>query len=261
MANTPLSALAVLLSVVALYLPTRTQTFTRVTVDGRSLRLLVEGGGDATVVFENGAGPPLEQWGKVQPAVARFARTVSYDRAGVGLSDEGPRPRDGRQIAHELHRALGAANIAAPYVIVGASLGGPYVRVFANRYPAEVQAIVLVDPTPDTERLDAAAGQPELEALADTLDQARASRVPAGVPVFLIDAVSPVDIPFASRAIRTARQNNRAGLIAESQEYERWLASIPNSHVIVTNSGHNVAQERPDVIVATIREAIERSEK
>ena len=54
--NTPLAILAAWLSVMALYLPTRTQAFTRVTVDGRSIRMLLAGRGDATVVFENGLG-------------------------------------------------------------------------------------------------------------------------------------------------------------------------------------------------------------
>ena len=81
------------------------------------------------MVFENGLGGPLELWGKVQPDVSRFARTVSYDRAGAGLSDEGPPPRDGRRIAAELRAALRFAGIAPPACSpVGASLGGPYVR-------------------------------------------------------------------------------------------------------------------------------------
>jgi len=142
--NTPVAVLAALLSALALYLPTRTQAFTQVTIDGRSLRMLVAGHGDATVVFESEAGASLEMWGKVQPDVSRFARTASYDRAGMGLSDEGPPPRDGRHVAAELRRALLLAGIAPPYILVGASFGGPYVRVFAGMYPDDVAGIVLL---------------------------------------------------------------------------------------------------------------------
>jgi pimeloyl-ACP methyl ester carboxylesterase len=243
-------------------LPTRTQAFTRVMVDGRSVRVLVAGRGDATVVFENGLGGPLEHWGKVQPEVSRFARTVTYDRAGVGLSDDGPRPRDGRRIAAELRHVLRAAGIAPPYIVVGASLGGPYIRIFAGMYPDDVAGMVLVDPTPATEREDPefeAPGLPELESLPDTFDQARASRVPGGVPLFLIDAVSPEEVPFATESIRTVRMNSRRVIETESREYRRWLDRIPGSRLIVTNgSGHNVAQEQPELVVATIREAVEQ---
>jgi pimeloyl-ACP methyl ester carboxylesterase len=278
--NTPLAVLAALLSVLALYLPTRTQAFTRVIVDGRSIRMLVAGRGDAAVVFENGLGGPLEHWGKVQPDVSRFARTVAYDRAGIGLSNEGPRPRDGRRIAAELRHALRTAGIAPPYIVVGASLGGSYIRIFAGMYLDDVAGLVLVDPTPDNEQVDDAAGLPgrrpvrrsfseggslggggpELESLSQTLDQARASRVPIGIPVFLIDAISPLEVPFATEAIRTLRMSDRAGLKAESLEYRKWLDTIPGSRLIVTNrSGHNVAQEQPDLVVATIRQVVDEA--
>jgi pimeloyl-ACP methyl ester carboxylesterase len=258
--NTPLAIMAAMLSVLALYLPTRTQAFTRVMVDGRSIRMLIAGRGDATVVFENGLGGPLENWGKVQPDVSRFARTVTYDRAGVGLSEEGPRPRDGRRIAAELRDVLRAAGIAPPYILVGASLGGPYIRVFAGMYPDDVAGMVLVDPTLDSGRVDDAAGLPELVSLPDTLDQARASRVPSGIPLFLIDAVSPEDVPFATESIRTLRMNSRKAIETESREYTRWLEGIPGSRLVVTHrSGHNVAQEQPDLVVATIRDAVDEA--
>lgn len=261
-----LAILAALLSVLALYLPARTEAFTRVTVDGRSIRMLVAGSGNATVVFESGAGSPLETWGKVQPGVSRFARTVSYDRAGIGLSDDGPLPRDGRRIAAELRRALLSAGIAPPYILVGASIGGPYVRVFAGIYPDAVAGMVLVDPTNDNQRFDGRAGVPALESWPDTLDQARASRVPGGIPVFLIDAVSPLEVPFATDAIRTLRRNNRPEIEADSLEYARWLSTFAGGRLVVTNrSGHNVAQEEPELVVATIRrvvnEATQRSRR
>jgi pimeloyl-ACP methyl ester carboxylesterase len=256
--NTLLAILASSLTVLALYLPTRTQAFTRVMVDGRSIRMLVAGSGDATVVFENGLGGPLEHWGKVQPEVSRFARTVSYDRAGVGLSTEGPRPRDGRHIAAELRLALREAAVAPPYVLVGASLGGPYIRIFAGIYPEDVAGMVLVDPTPDSERAEGAKGLPELHSLNDTLEQARASQVPGGIPLILIDAVSPDEVPFATASMRMLRWNARRAIETESREYKRWMDGIPGSRLVVTHrSGHNVAQEQPDLVVATIREAVD----
>jgi pimeloyl-ACP methyl ester carboxylesterase len=244
--------------VLALYLPMRTQSFTRVNFDGRSIRMLVTGGGDVTVVFENGAGAPLEMWGKVQPEVSKFARTVSYDRAGFGLSDDSPLPRDGRHIAGDLRRALLSAGITPPYILVGASFGGPYIRVFAGLYPDDVAAMVLVDPTNDNQRFDDVGGVRALESWSDTLDQARASRVPSDVPVSLIDAVSPLEVPFATQAIRALRMKNRPEIEADSLEYRRWLSTFAGGRLVVTNrSGHNVAIEQPDLVVATIRQAVD----
>lgn len=264
--SAPLAVLAFLLSAVAVYLPTRSQPFARVSLDGQSLRMLVvgpstslgPGRGDATVVFESGGGASLEMWGKVQPDVSRFARTVSYDRAGLGLSDKGPLPRDGRRIAAELHRALRLAAVPPPYILVGASLGGPYVRIFADTYPEDVVGMVLVDPTTDSTRFDIAEGTTVIEAWQESLEQSRASRVPAGIPVALIDAVSPVAVPFATEWVRALRMKNRPEIEADSLEYQRWLSTFSSGRLIVTHrSGHNVAIEQPDLVVDTVRQVVE----
>ena len=241
---------------IALFLPTRKQTFTRVTIDGRVMRMLISGSGEQTVVFENGLGPPLEMWGKVQPGVSRFARTVTYDRAGVGLSEDGPLPRDGERIAEELRQALRAAALPPPYVLVGASFGGLCIRVFAGKYPQEVSGMVLVDPTRDAEEFEKSL-YPELAVARETADEARRSRVPPAVPLILIDAVSQREVPFASRAIRELRAKNRQGIEAESRAYKTWIDTIPGARLIVTHdSGHNVPIEQPQLVVETIREVV-----
>ena len=118
-------------------------------------------------------------------------------------------------------------------------------------------AMVLVDPTPDSEQVESKSRLPELVAMPDRLAQARASRVPAGVRVFLIDATSVPEVPFATEAFRRLRLANRTEIEAESLEYRRWLATIPGSRLIVTNrSGHNIAQEEPAIVVDTIRDAV-----
>jgi pimeloyl-ACP methyl ester carboxylesterase len=100
-----------------------------------------------TVVLEAGAGDFSQDWGLAQPEVARFARVCSYDRAGTGWSELGPRPRTWSQVAYELHTALQKAGEKGPYVLVGHSLGGLLIRVYANQYPKEVAGMILVDST------------------------------------------------------------------------------------------------------------------
>jgi len=246
----------VMLSAIALFLPNRSQTFTRVAVEGRALRMLVGGTGESTVVFENGLGPPLEMWGKVQPHVSQFARTVTYDRAGVGLSQDGPSPRDGQQIAKELRDALHAADLPPPYVLVGASIGGLYIRVFAGTYPEAVSGMVLVDPTHDADGFERSL-HPELAVVRKSAEQARRSRIPLGVPLVLIDAVSQREVPFASSAMRELRAKNRPEIDVESRAYKAWLDTIPGARLIVTyDSGHNVPIEQPQLVVETIREVV-----
>jgi pimeloyl-ACP methyl ester carboxylesterase len=97
------------------------------------------------VILEAGAGDFSVDWSLVQPRVARVARVCSYDRAGSGWSELGPRPRTMNQIVYELHTLLAKAGERPPYVLVGHSFGGVLVRLYQSRYPAEVAGMVLVD--------------------------------------------------------------------------------------------------------------------
>lgn len=98
-----------------------------------------------TVILENLSGGTLANWGWIQPVIARVTRTCSYDRAGWGWSDPGPHPQSLQQTVSDLHTLLDKAGIPGPYVLVGHSMGGLYVRKYAADYPDEVVGIVLVD--------------------------------------------------------------------------------------------------------------------
>lgn len=117
----------------------------RVDVGGYSLHLYCTGAGRPTVVVDAGNGDFSPGWSLVQPQVAAFTRICTYDRAGYGWSDPGPRPRSAEQIAAELHALLSNASIPGPYVLVGHSMGGYDVRTFAHLYPDDVVGMVLVD--------------------------------------------------------------------------------------------------------------------
>ena len=80
-----------------------------VDVGGHRLHLWCIGSGPPTVVFESGLGGGAFDWGYVQPSVARSRRACTYDRAGYGYSELGPRPRSSRQIANELFTLLDRA--------------------------------------------------------------------------------------------------------------------------------------------------------
>jgi len=122
-----------------------------VDIGGYRLHLNCTGKGKQTVVLSAGAGDFSFVWSLVQVKVSGFARVCSYDRAGSAWSDPGPVPRTMRQEAYEMRSALHAAKERGPYILVGHSLGGLVMRVFAERYPDETAALVLVDATsPDT---------------------------------------------------------------------------------------------------------------
>ncbi len=123
-----------------------------VDVGGRKMHIDCTGAGSPTVVLESGLGDTYISWRKVQPEIARFTRVCSYDRAGLGYSDSSSGPRTSQVIAEQLHGLLQAAGIAPPYVIVGHSMGGYNVRLYASLFRNEVAGMVQVDAShPDQE--------------------------------------------------------------------------------------------------------------
>ena len=118
-----------------------------VDIGGYRLHINCTGTGSPTVILDAGLAGTSLDWSKVQPAVAHFTRVCSYDRAGYGWSDTGPGPRTGQQIVKELHLLLVHAQISGPYLLVGHSLGGLNVRLYAYSYPQEVAGMVLLDST------------------------------------------------------------------------------------------------------------------
>ena len=116
-----------------------------VDVGGYKLHIHCTGQGSPTVLLEAGQGDYSLTWAYVQPEVAKTNRVCSYDRAGYGWSELSPKPRTANAEVEELHTLLVNANIQGPYVLVGHSLGGMLVRVYAHTYPEEVAGMVLVD--------------------------------------------------------------------------------------------------------------------
>jgi pimeloyl-ACP methyl ester carboxylesterase len=110
-----------------------------------SLNLDCSGQGMPTVILDSGMGVPAVGWTKVQPEVAKFTRVCSYDRAGYGWSDSGPKPRTSVEVVKELRTLLNNAGENGPYILAGHSFGGFDVRVFTELYPADVVGLVLVD--------------------------------------------------------------------------------------------------------------------
>lgn len=117
-------------------------------IGGRRLHIVCRGPQQdgPTVLFEAGAFGFSADWGVVQERLAMHGvRSCAYDRAGLGRSDPGQKPRDGLAVVRDLETLLLQAHEPGPYILVGHSMAGLYARLFAARNPGEVRGVVLVD--------------------------------------------------------------------------------------------------------------------
>jgi pimeloyl-ACP methyl ester carboxylesterase len=231
-------------------------------LDGRNVEHVVAGHGAPAVVFENGLGGRLEWWAKVFPVIAQETTVFAYNRAGTGTSAEASTPRDGDSVTEELRRNLRDKGIPPPYVLVGHSLGGLYMQLYARRYPEDVAGLVLVDST-HPEQLKGAgakdnwptwikllfdvllssAASKELEALPATGAAMLALPPLIGKPVVILIAQQPM-----SEASELARDAN-----AKRSEIVRLH---PGAKQVWVDSGHAIPLEKPDAVIAAIHEVL-----
>jgi pimeloyl-ACP methyl ester carboxylesterase len=118
-----------------------------VDIGGRRLHLHCTGSGPPTVVIEAGASSFSIDFSLVQPGVPKTTRVCSYDRAGSGWSDARPDVDTPIRVIRDLRTVLDTGGEKGPFVMVGASRGGVFVRLFQAEYPADVAGMVLIDPT------------------------------------------------------------------------------------------------------------------
>ena len=126
-------------------------------IGGRTLNIDCQGGGSPAVILEAGGNNGGYGGRAVQDGLQSITTVCWYDRAGEGWSDPVPFARTSTTVIDDLHELLRRADVPpSPYVLVGSSIGGEYVRAYTAKYPNEVAGVVLVDSTSPDQREPAA---------------------------------------------------------------------------------------------------------
>jgi pimeloyl-ACP methyl ester carboxylesterase len=256
-----------------------------VDVGGYRLHLNCTGSGSPTVVIDAGWGGASAGWGWVQPEVAKTTRVCTYDRAGMGWSEVSSQPRTAREFAKELHTLLANANESGPFVLVGHSLAGYTMRVYAHDYPEEVAGLVLIDPQnlstsgvatpqpapkPGGTSLPALIARAGLVRLLSGLDQDLPPRdqqaykalsvTPRWVQTALDEAQGMTEGGEQARAVTTLG-NLPLIVLSRGKDWDadtaashaRYLQLSSNSQQLFADqSGHSIQVKQPDAAVSAI---------
>jgi pimeloyl-ACP methyl ester carboxylesterase len=265
-----------------------------VDVGGYRLHLNCTGSGSPTVVIEYGWGDVSASWAGVQSSVAKTTRVCTYDRAGTGWSEASPNPRTAREFAAELHTLLANAKVPGPYVLVGHSLGGYTVRVYAHDYPAEVAGLVLIDaqklpppndaPAPPTPKpggvslpsLIARTGLPRLLAGPTGLSDGLPPQVqkaytafavtPRAIQTVLDEAVGMHEGGTQAKAVTSLGDLPLIVLTRGLDQTPDWTASQASllelssrsQQLFAEKSGHSIQIEQPEAAVGAIVKMVEQ---
>jgi pimeloyl-ACP methyl ester carboxylesterase len=268
-----------------------------VDVGGYRLHLHCLGQGSPTVIMEAGGGGNILHWMLVQPAIAQSTRVCAYDRAGMGWSEPGPLPRTPQRIVAELHTLLANAGIPGPYLLVGHSIGGKYVRLYASQYPQDVTGMVLVDAR--HEDADAAMTPAmRVDDRARVQTEQRITQVFGRLGLARLLASGPTDISAATRRMIGVQASRSQALATQWDEYTVWADADPalraapplgrlplivlsseltaerdsilratmrtqatlssNAQlVIATNSGHGIQIDQPTFVIEAVQQVLE----
>lgn len=230
--------------------------------DNRRVEYALTRSGGNTVVIENGLGGTMDLWVKVLSELRGNVTAFAYNRPGYGNSDPVSTPRDGQHIVEELRQLLKSQHLPPPYILVGHSLGGLYMQLFARLHPDEVSALILVDSThPEQLKGDGAyenwplwirmlfqlatsdVVKQEFEAIDATGKAVLAIPSFTGKPVLVLSALQPT--------------KETSALADDSNAKRRDIVKLyPGAKQIWVDSGHVIPLEKPESVVAAIRDVL-----
>ena len=240
---------------------------------GRQLRLYCAGTGSPAVVFEAGGGSDSSDWPTtITSPLSERTRICAYDRAGTGASDAAPnKPRLLIDVVRDLDALLAAAKIEDKLLLVGQSLGGGIVLRWALQHPKRTAGLVIVDtdwPTTDMKKSInqlTPAKQLAEEAAKDVWNSPdntehishkdtaaeleAAFRSLPGIPIRILSAtrgpecVEPGPACTRLRALSVSLQR-------------QWLKLSPTAVQVPVDSGHDIHQEAPAVVLREVETAL-----
>jgi len=259
--------------------------YEKVDVGGYALQIQCIGDGTPTVIIEaafEAAPVRSNTWLAVTSEIRKSARICVYDRAGLGLSDTAPsQTRTSKDIAQDLHTLLVNARIQKPYILVGHSLGGFHIRLFASLYPDEVAGMVLVDSShPDqwsdvsavlpTESLDEPPSIKELRTIPDINNLEKLDILASAAQVRATGSLGNLPLVVLSHSPTStwSANLNLSPDVAEKvekvwQKLQDELAGLSSSstHIVATKAGHFIQLDEPRLVIDAILKVIEEAKK
>jgi len=235
-------------------------------VGGTHLHFRVAPGCGVTILLEAGGGLDSSQWTSLQQQLsdATGAAVVSYDRAGFGASDLPPGAYSLEDQVSWLRHGLQKLHTPKDIVLVSHSYGAFLSQLYAKEEPRATKAIVLIDPNtvtfidsiggPQNIPIAIPADMPRKQALAtarmrdsmfESAEAVRKAPLPTTIPVTVIAA--------GKRWLPTDEWNDKFDAARKA-----IVSGAPNRHLVVADdSGHMITQERPDVVLSTVKSAFE----
>src|SRR5258706_4138317 len=234
-----------------------------VDIGGHRMHIHCTGQGTPTVILDSGLGDSYLSWQKVQLQIAQFTRFCSYDRAGLGYSDSSLRHRTSKDIAEELHTLLHNAGIPSHYILVGHSMGGYDVRLYASLYRNEVVGMVLVDASHPEQQKRFPAALNDMDATWEREQEFFEFTMPFGLPRLLGFCGNDPEVRAAECNFHSAREAvAELKAISTSAAQAAATGSLGDIQLVVLSHDPNTPQpDLPEDLVKPTNDAWEKMQE
>ena len=238
-----------------------------VTSHGHRVAFHVTPGKKPAIVLDAGGGLDSTHWSALVPELAKRTgrQIITYDRPGFGSSDEVPGPWSLQSATDDLEAGLTKLGATQGIILVSHSIAGEIALTLANRHPQWLAGVVSVDAnvpeffTDEVIEQMSAQYEPIIKAakegpstkesrqllsvaasFAETNRAFHKATWPNRVPVIVIvSEKTPFEAPAPAQWWRDA--------------HAKFAKAGPNRRLLVAErSSHNVAIDRPDVIIQAV---------
>jgi pimeloyl-ACP methyl ester carboxylesterase len=221
-----------------------------------------------TVILMPAPGRAASDWEKVQPAVAQFARVCSYDHASFGASDKAsayPQPME--EELDDLQAWLKASGEKRPFIFVGHSAAGIYIRRFLTKYPGQAAGLVFVDSSHEEQALQLYELHPKGGAPAEVLGQLGQYLKPGEkltwkttLPLIVLGRGQPTPRPAPNSTPQpnqmTEEQFATWDRIWRSNQVDLAQRSTRGEFRLAERSRHFIQRDQPEMVIQAIRDVM-----
>jgi pimeloyl-ACP methyl ester carboxylesterase len=271
-----------------------------INVDGKKMEIFIAGlennqNDKPIIVFENGMATKLDKWKTIIEEVSKTSTVFSYNRPRIGESENDSLPPTTKHIVENLRKMLLEKGLKPPYLLVGHSFGGAYIRSYASYYPDEIAGLIFVDPVDFTKKkgdgdlpyLEIGLTQHQIDSMFAKPYKKFVENLYADMPNFYVeevkilrqltktefkecDSIPLPDVPvhFIQAGGYPKNPENRETIydkvklfrIDNNLKMKRWLALLNplqyGKYFYCSNSGHYMQEDEPETLIASIKLAL-----
>lgn len=271
-----------------------------VNVNGKKVEIFTSGldnnqNDKPVIVFENGMATKLDKWKTIIEEVSKTSAVFSYNRPRIGESENDSLPPTTKHIVDNLRKMLLEKGLKPPYLLVGHSFGGAYIRSYASYYPDEIAGLIFVDPVDFTKKkgdgdlpyLEIGLTQHQIDSMFAKPYKDFVENLYADMPNFYVeevkilrqltktefkecDSIPLPDVPvhFIQAGGYPKNPEKRETIydkvklfrIDNNLKMKRWLALLNplqyGKYFYCSNSGHYMQEDEPETIISSIKLAL-----